>query len=60
MKENKEKALYPVPLKFKKKKKSLKKKYKRKFLLKKTICVLRDYKPKTHSSSTTYTANKVK
>ena len=59
MKENKEKALYPVPLKFKKKK-SLKKKYKRKFLLKKTICVLRDYKPKTHSSSTTYMANKVK
>ena len=56
MKENKEKALYPVPLK----KKILEKKYKRKFLLKKTVCVLRDYKPKTHSSSTTYTANKVK
>ena len=40
MKENKEKALYPVPLKIIKKKKSLKKKYiKEKFLLKKnSLC----------------------
>ena len=42
------------------KKKILEKKYKRKLLLKKIVCVLRDYKPKTHSSSTTYTTNKVK